>query len=46
MGETGVLEALKVLDGETSEKRIDTGVTLVTADNAADFAKQLADQEG
>lgn len=46
MGETGVLEALKVLDGETIEKRIDTGVTLVTADNAADFAKQLADQEG
>ncbi|MGJ9421707.1 sugar ABC transporter substrate-binding protein [Aeromicrobium sp. CF3.5] len=46
MGETGVLEALKVLDGETIEERIDTGVTLVTADNAADFAEQLADQEG
>lgn len=46
MGETGVLEAIKVINGETIEERIDTGVTLVTAENAADFAQKLTDQEG
>lgn len=46
MGETGVKEALKVINGETIEKRIDTGVTLVDSDNAAEFAKKLASQEG
>ncbi|MFD1859112.1 sugar ABC transporter substrate-binding protein [Aeromicrobium camelliae] len=46
MGVTSVEEALKVIDGETIEKRIDTGVTLVTADNAEEYAQQLADQEG
>lgn len=46
MGETGVKEALKVINGETVEERIDTGTTLVTEDNAGDFAQQLQEQEG
>lgn len=46
MGETGVKEALKVINGESIEERIDTGTTLVTDENAADYAQQLQEQEG
>lgn len=39
MGKFGVESALKVLRGQSVPKRIDTGTTLVTKQNAAQYAK-------
>ena len=39
MGKFGVENALKLLQGKTIPKRIDTGTTLVTKTNAAKYAK-------
>ncbi len=39
MGKFGVESAVKVLNGQTVAKRIDTGTTLVTKQNAAQYAK-------
>lgn len=44
MGEAGVQAAIKASDGESVDKRIDTGSTMVTPDNAADFKKELEQQ--
>lgn len=44
MGEAGVQAALKASNGESVDKRIDTGSTMVTRDNAADFKKELETQ--
>lgn len=35
----GVENVLKAINGQTIEKRIDTGTVVVTKDNAADYAK-------
>jgi ribose transport system substrate-binding protein len=39
MGKQAVLAAIKVLKGEPVEKRIDTGTTLVTPENADEFLR-------
>lgn len=39
MGKFGVENAIKVLSGQTIDKRIDTGTKVVDKSNAADFAK-------
>ncbi|HEY0735422.1 MAG TPA: sugar ABC transporter substrate-binding protein [Herpetosiphonaceae bacterium] len=39
MGKFGVENALKAINGQTIEARIDTGTVVVTKDNAADYAK-------
>ncbi|HEY0607841.1 MAG TPA: sugar ABC transporter substrate-binding protein [Herpetosiphonaceae bacterium] len=39
MGKFGVESALKAINGQTIEARIDTGTVVVTRDNAADYAK-------
>lgn len=39
MGKFGIESAVKVLNGRTVPKRIDTGTTLVTKQNAARYAK-------
>jgi ribose transport system substrate-binding protein len=39
MGKFGIENAVKVLNGQTVPKRIDTGTTLVTKQNAAQYAK-------
>jgi ribose transport system substrate-binding protein len=44
MGEAGVQAALEAAAGKTVDKRIDTGSTMVTRDNAADYKKQLEQQ--
>ena len=44
MGEVSVQEAIKAAKGQTIEKRIDTGTTLVTKDNAAVYSSQLRQQ--
>lgn len=44
MGEAGVQAAIKASDGQAVDKRIDTGSTMVTRDNAADFKKELEQQ--
>ncbi|MDT8860131.1 sugar ABC transporter substrate-binding protein [Alkalihalobacillus sp. MEB130] len=41
MGYQGVENAIKVLKGETVEKRIDTGVSIVTAENAEEVLEFL-----
>lgn len=38
-GKFGVGNALKAINGQTIEKRIDTGTVVVTKANAADYAK-------
>ena len=35
MGRLGVEKALEVISGKTIDKRIDSGATLITKDNAA-----------
>ncbi|SDY14422.1 substrate-binding protein domain-containing protein, partial [Acetomicrobium thermoterrenum DSM 13490] len=40
MGLYGVENAIKLLNGEEIPKKIDTGTTLVTIDNAKEFLKQ------
>jgi ribose transport system substrate-binding protein len=44
MGEAGVQAAIKASNGDSVDKRIDTGSTMVTRDNAADFKKELEQQ--
>ncbi|KAA0099726.1 sugar ABC transporter substrate-binding protein [Mycolicibacterium sp. P1-18] len=44
MGEAGVQAAIKASNGQSVDKRIDTGSTMVTRDNAADFKKELEQQ--
>lgn len=44
MGRTSVELAVDLLDGESIEERVNTGVTVVTAENAEEYGSQLADQ--
>jgi ribose transport system substrate-binding protein len=39
MGKFGVENALKAIKGEKVEPRVDTGTTVVTKDNAQEYAK-------
>lgn len=41
MGKVGVEEAVKAINGETIETRIDTGTTLVEASNAEEYLTEL-----
>ncbi|MFD1717449.1 sugar ABC transporter substrate-binding protein [Georgenia deserti] len=45
MGRTAVEQAVQLLDGEDIEDRVDTGVTVVTPDNAEEYGQQLEEQE-
>ncbi|MDD9206220.1 sugar ABC transporter substrate-binding protein [Georgenia sp. 10Sc9-8] len=44
MGRTSVELAVELLDGGTIEERVDTGVTVVTAENAEEYGAQLEEQ--
>jgi ribose transport system substrate-binding protein len=46
MGQSSVQAAIKATKGESVDKRIDTGSTMVTKANAADYKAQLAKQLG
>lgn len=44
MGKTAVEMAVALLDGESIDERVNTGVTVVTAENAEDYGAQLEEQ--
>ncbi|WP_324651905.1 sugar ABC transporter substrate-binding protein [Georgenia sp. H159] len=44
MGRTSVELAVELLEGGTIEERVDTGVTVVTAETAEEYGSQLEDQ--
>ncbi|MEE6283221.1 sugar ABC transporter substrate-binding protein [Georgenia sunbinii] len=44
MGKTSVELAVELLDGGTIDERVDTGVTVVTTDNAEEYGSQLEEQ--
>lgn len=46
MGESSVQAAIKAIHGQSVDKRIDTGSTMVTKDNAADYKAQLDKELG
>lgn len=43
MGYLAIETLVKLANGEEVQDRIDSGATLVTADNAADYMKELND---